>query len=185
MSLIWLIHNFSSLIVGLSRSRHEFSLRNIDLASAHDLSPLHELSWNVLLSILRSCWLLILSVLEGALIWRTNHWLVLRLLILIAWFSSILKRLLLILVASRTLHLLPLPRLTSSVIVVIQVLRVDCLRCVGRAPQDKTTTIALPREPLNLPLYRFMDEVLIVARSFLLLVNRLTSGRRTLIIMLL
>ena len=185
MSVVCLIYTCSSLIVVLSRSRHELSLRHTSLTGAHDFTSLHELAWNICLNILRSTWFLILSVLEGSLIRLGNHRLMLDLLRLITGFSSVWNWFLLVFVASRALHLFSLPRLTSSIVAVIQMLGVDCLRCIGWTTQDKSTTITLPWEPLDLPFYCFMNKVLAVARSFLLLIRRLASGWRTLLIIML
>ena len=54
-----------------------------------------------------------------------------------------------------------------SVKVVDEVLRVDCLGCVGGAPEDEASTVALPRESLNLPFDCLVDEMLTAAVPFL------------------
>ena len=69
------------------------------------------------------------------------------------------------------LHLLTGSRLSGhrsiSVKVVDEVLRVDCLGRVGGAPEDEASTVALPRESLNLPFDCLVDEMLTAAVPFL------------------
>ena len=69
------------------------------------------------------------------------------------------------------LHLLTGSRLSGhrsiSVKVVDEVLRVDCLGRVGGAPEDEASTVALPRESLNLAFDCLVDEMLTAAVPFL------------------
>ena len=54
-----------------------------------------------------------------------------------------------------------------SVKVVDEVLRVNCLGRVCGAPEDEASTVALPRESLNLPFDCLVDEMLTAAVPFL------------------
>ena len=54
-----------------------------------------------------------------------------------------------------------------SVEVVDEVLRVDCLGRVCGAPEDEASTVALPRESLNLAFDCLVDEMLTAAVPFL------------------
>ena len=54
-----------------------------------------------------------------------------------------------------------------SVKVVDEVLRVDCLGRVCGAPEDEASTVALPRESLNLAFDCLVDEMLTAAVPFL------------------
>ena len=69
------------------------------------------------------------------------------------------------------LHLLTGSRLSGhrsiSVKVVDEVLRVNCLGRVGGAPEDEASTVALPRESLNLAFDCLVDEMLTAAVPFL------------------
>ena len=69
------------------------------------------------------------------------------------------------------LHLLTGSRLSGhrsiSVKVVDEVLRVNCLGRVCGAPEDEASTVALPRESLNLPFDCLVDEMLTAAVPFL------------------
>ena len=69
------------------------------------------------------------------------------------------------------LHLLTGSRLSGhrsiSVKVVDEVLRVNCLGRVCGAPEDEASTVALPRESLNLAFDCLVDEMLTAAVPFL------------------
>ena len=99
---------------------------------------------------------------------RSAHDLLRSLLALCVWIALILR---IAFIIPLLLHLLTGSRLSRyggiSVKVVDEVLRVNCLGRVRGAPEDKASTVALPRESLNLSFDCLMDEMLAAAVRFL------------------
>ena len=152
--------------LGVALTGEEFPLGHVGLACTHDLAALHVLLRYVLRR-LRPHGLLLFPVLEEALLndlVRGAHNL---LRILLALWIRVVSVFRVALEIPLLLHLLASARLPGgrsiAIEVVDEVLRVDGLGCVGGAPENEAASVALPREPLDLPFDRLMDEVLAAA----------------------